>query len=77
VQLLSKASDKLRTSVGDYHLQNSVQAEHASDVDPRILLNIVIGVDGYEVVGFGESMLILSHFYSGILSGCNSPTCFI
>jgi hypothetical protein len=36
VQLLPKASDKLRISVGDYHL------------------NIVIGVNMYEVGGFGE-----------------------
>jgi hypothetical protein len=27
-----------------------------SDVDLRILLNIVIGVNGYEVGGFGESV---------------------
>jgi hypothetical protein len=27
-----------------------------SDVDPRILLNIVIGVNVYEVGGFGESV---------------------
>jgi hypothetical protein len=39
VQLLPKASDKLRTSVGDY-----------------CLLNFLVGVDGYEVGRFGESV---------------------
>jgi hypothetical protein len=56
VQLLPKVNDKLRTSVGDYCLRNSVQAQHTSYVDPRILLNIVIGVNVYEVGGFGESV---------------------
>jgi hypothetical protein len=27
-----------------------------SDVDLNILLNLVLGVDGYEVSGFGESI---------------------
>jgi hypothetical protein len=56
VQLLPKANDKLRTSVGDYRLQNSVQAQHTNYVDPHILLNIVIGVNVYEVGRFGESV---------------------
>jgi hypothetical protein len=71
---------------------------HTSYVDPRILLNIVIGVNGYEVGRFGElihdypnqiklaavkekptikSILMSSHFHSGILSGHNNPSGFI
>jgi hypothetical protein len=55
-QLLPKTRDKLRTSVGDYHLQNSVQAYHASYVDLYVPSRIIIGVNGYEVGRFGESV---------------------
>jgi hypothetical protein len=56
VQLLPKASDNLQTSVRDYHLQNSMQAWHASNVDLRILLSIITGVNGYEMGRLGESI---------------------
>jgi hypothetical protein len=56
VQLLPKASDKLRTSIGEYHPLNSMQAKHASYVDLCIPLNFVVGVDGYKVGRFGESI---------------------
>jgi hypothetical protein len=56
VQLLPKVSDKLRPSIKDDHLRNIVQEEHMSYVDLSILLSVVIGVDGYKVGGFGESI---------------------
>jgi hypothetical protein len=55
MQLLPKASDKLRPSIRDDHLQNSMQAWHVSDVNFSILLNLVCSVNGYEVSRFGES----------------------
>jgi hypothetical protein len=55
VQLLPKASDKLQPSIRNDRLQNSVQVEHASDVDLSILLNSALDVDGYEVSKFGDS----------------------
>jgi hypothetical protein len=56
VKFLPKASDKLRPTIGDDHLWNFVQAHHVSYVDLIIFLNLVVGVDGYEVSGFGESV---------------------
>jgi hypothetical protein len=56
MQLLPIASDKLRPSIRNDRLQNSMHAYHTSYVDLNILLNLVAGVDGYEVSGFDESV---------------------
>jgi hypothetical protein len=56
VQLLPKARDKLLPSVKDGGLWHPMQTKHTSDVDLCILLNSLLGVDGYEVGRFGESI---------------------
>jgi hypothetical protein len=55
MKLLPKVSDKLRTSIGDYHLRNSVK-HNARYVDLHILLYSVLGIDRYEMGRFGESV---------------------
>jgi hypothetical protein len=56
VQLLPKASDELRPSIENDHLQNSMQAQHMSNADLSILLSSVLCVDGYEASRFGGSV---------------------
>jgi hypothetical protein len=56
MQLLPKASDKLRISVGDYRLWNSVLAYNASYLDLHILLYSVFSINRYEMGRFGESI---------------------
>jgi hypothetical protein len=56
MQLLPKMSNKLWPSIEHDDLWNSMQTQHTSDMDLDILLSIVVGVDGYEVDEFGESI---------------------
>jgi hypothetical protein len=56
VQLLEKVSNKLRPLIRNDHHQNPVQTYHTSVVDLDILLNSILGVNEYEVGGFGESI---------------------
>jgi hypothetical protein len=49
-----------------------MQAYHTSNVDFHILLDIVVGVDGYEVSGFGES--IHDHPHQVKLAGSQRQT---
>jgi hypothetical protein len=51
-----KASDKQQTSVRDDGPWYPMQIKHMSDVDLSILVDLVLGVDGYEVGRFGESI---------------------
>jgi hypothetical protein len=53
-ELFLEARNKLQPSIRNYHLHNSVQAYHASNIDLSILLNLVVGLDGYGLGGFGD-----------------------
>jgi hypothetical protein len=56
MQLFPEASNKLGPSIEHDCLWNSMQTQPMSDIDLGILLSVVVGVDGYEVGGFVESI---------------------
>jgi hypothetical protein len=72
VQLLPKASNELRPSIRNDRIRNSMQTYHACNIDFSILLDVIVGVHGYEVSIFGES--VHNHPNRIILEGSQRQT---